>query len=167
MNFVWTERRVPGFWPIPINGHPTNNNCLCGLICSGPSLHRYISEWSSLSSLSMYTARRSAYFCVRIIPYAPCMVYLPLFTYIWVIYGVNVGKYIPYMEHMGIAKCCKLRGFHIQRAPRFGSATQKERLLWQDIKWQWSWESNDPSHLYETQLAWRILFAVPLHFTNQ
>ena len=26
-------------------------------------------------------------------PDDPCMVYLPLFTYMWVIYGVNVGKY--------------------------------------------------------------------------
>jgi hypothetical protein len=27
------------------------------------------------------------------IPYAPCMVYYGIFTYIWVIYGVNVGTY--------------------------------------------------------------------------
>ena len=33
-------------------------------------------------------------------PYAPCIVYLHIFTYIWVIYGGNVGNY-PYIEHMG------------------------------------------------------------------
>ena len=33
-----------------------------------------------------------------LIPYAPCMEYL--YTYIWVIYGANVGKYS--IEHMGI-----------------------------------------------------------------
>jgi hypothetical protein len=25
-----------------------------------------------------------------------------IFTYIWVIFGVNVGVHIPYMEHMGL-----------------------------------------------------------------
>ena len=36
------------------------------------------------------------------IPDAPCMVYVPLFTYIWVIFWANVGKYSSTMEHMGI-----------------------------------------------------------------
>ena len=32
-------------------------------------------------------------------PYAPCMVYLPTFT--WVIFRANDGKYSSTMEHMG------------------------------------------------------------------
>ena len=34
------------------------------------------------------------------------LVYLPLFTYIWVIDGVNVGKYSSTMEHMGMIDFC-------------------------------------------------------------
>ena len=36
------------------------------------------------------------------IPNTPCMVYLPTFGYIWVVYGVNVGKYSSTMEHVGM-----------------------------------------------------------------
>ena len=32
-----------------------------------------------------------------------------IFTYIWVIYGVNVGKYSSTMEHMGYDKIQKKR----------------------------------------------------------
>ena len=34
-------------------------------------------------------------------PYHPRMVWLPLFTYIWLIFLVNVGKYTSPMDGMG------------------------------------------------------------------
>ena len=36
------------------------------------------------------------------IPDAPCMEYLPLFTYIRAIFGVNVDTYSSTMEHLGM-----------------------------------------------------------------
>ena len=112
----------------------------------------------------MYTARRSAYFCVRIIPYAPCVVYLPLFTYIWVIYGVNVGKYSSTMEHMGIAKCCKLQGLGPLKCDtkNGGKVCDTKRTL--VVARHKMTPGSQMIPVYETQLAWRILFAVALHW---
>ena len=48
--------------------------------------------------------------------YPRCSMY-GIFTYIWVIFGVNVGKYSSTMEHLGIA---------------MGKLEEMEVFLWDD-----------------------------------
>ena len=40
-------------------------------------------------------------------PYTPCMLYLHIFTYIWLIFMVNVGKYSSPMDASWVMEVCK------------------------------------------------------------
>ena len=59
-------------------------------------LSTHINPWVSkrvLHCRKMWTKTASLNYSWDHYPFAPCMVYLPVFTYIWVIFRANVGKY--------------------------------------------------------------------------
>ena len=55
-------------------------------------------------------------------PYAPCMVYLPLFTYIWVIFSAHAGKY-------SIHGASGL-GFQASKSIHLSSSTEATSVTW-------------------------------------
>ena len=87
--------------------------------------------------------------------YPICSMY-GIFTYIWVIYGVNVGKYSSTMEHMGYdAMSTPGNPWKPDRDPRPGRDTQVSTPRSSRVRphdggsmasaW-WSWRPKDASH---------------------
>ena len=64
------------------------------------------------------------------IPDAPCMEYLPLFTYIWAIFGINVGKYSIHgaSGHANLINPSAFRQLLVGRKPSCGPNRYPNRI---------------------------------------
>ena len=90
-----TPLGLPPFWPVQSQGFPRFSarrmKTWTASVPSGRRPHRLeatrISGWRE-TAMAVENEPWNISF-----PYSPCVVYLHIFTYIWVIYGGNVGKY--------------------------------------------------------------------------